>query len=71
MGVESVLGSVYYASILVITNDSVEIELNSFNLLIYRAVGGIMKFLVSRVNVVFDNISRETAVLTANRIIEG
>jgi hypothetical protein len=71
MGLESVLGSVYYASILVIANDSVEIELNSFNLLIYRALGGIMKFLVSRVNVVFDNISRETAVLTANRIIEG
>lgn len=68
--VESVLGPAGYASFLVNTDDNTERGRTLFNLLIDRVVDCIIAAAVTRVDRISENIPRELAIVTVNRMIE-
>jgi LacI family transcriptional regulator len=70
-GIESVLEPAGYASILVNTDDNAEREHKLFNLLIDRGVDGIIDAAVTRLDKIYERMSHEIAIVTANRMIEG
>ena len=68
--VESVLEPTGYASFLVNTDDNTERGRTLFNLLIDRVVDCIIAAAVTRVDRISENIPRELAIVTVNRMIE-
>lgn len=70
-GVESVLESAGYASILVNTDNDPEREARLFEVLMERGVDGIINAAVTRSSPKFAKMAGSVPMVTANRMIEG